>query len=69
MRETLNVQLRSSLGKKNNRRLRRSGQVPAVLYGHGQDSVSLSIATTAIEARCGTIAGWSIWPARRMKVH
>jgi large subunit ribosomal protein L25 len=49
MRETLNVQLRSSLGKKNNRRLRRSGQVPAVLYGHGQESVSLSIATSAIE--------------------
>lgn len=49
MRETLNVQLRSSLGKKNNRRLRRSGQVPAVLYGHGQESVSLSISTSAIE--------------------
>lgn len=50
MRETLNVQLRSSLGKLNNRRLRRSGHVPAVLYGHGQDCVNLSVPTASIEA-------------------
>ncbi|MEX2185808.1 MAG: 50S ribosomal protein L25 [Pirellulales bacterium] len=49
MRETLNVQLRSSIGKLHNRRLRRSGHVPAVLYGHGQECLSLSVPTVAIE--------------------
>ncbi len=49
MRETLNVQIRSSRGKLRNRRLRRSGHVPAILYGHGKDCVSLSVPTTAIE--------------------
>ena len=49
MRETLKVELRSTLGKRNNRRLRRSGHVPAVLYGHGQDSVSLAVPKAAIE--------------------
>jgi large subunit ribosomal protein L25 len=49
MRETLKVELRSTLGKRNNRRLRRSGHVPAVLYGHGQESVSLAVPKSAIE--------------------
>jgi large subunit ribosomal protein L25 len=49
MRETLKVELRSTLGKRNNRRLRRSGHIPAVLYGHGQDSVSLAVPKSAIE--------------------
>jgi large subunit ribosomal protein L25 len=49
MRETLKVDLRSSLGKRNNRRLRRAGSIPAVLYGHGQDSVSLTVPKAAIE--------------------
>ncbi len=44
MAETLNVKCREKLGSGNNRRLRRAGQVPAILYGHGEASVSLALA-------------------------
>lgn len=30
--------------------MRRAGKIPAVLYGHGQEAVSLSVATDAMEA-------------------
>lgn len=43
MAEVLNVQLRESRGKRNNKRMRLSGRLPAVLYGHGKDSLSLSL--------------------------
>ncbi|RIK73424.1 MAG: 50S ribosomal protein L25 [Planctomycetota bacterium] len=49
MRETLKVELRSSIGKRNNRRLRRAGSIPAILYGHGLDSISLAVPKAAIE--------------------
>jgi large subunit ribosomal protein L25 len=48
MAETLNVRRREKLGGGNNRRLRKTGQVPAILYGHGEASVSLAIESTAI---------------------
>jgi len=48
MAETLNVRRREKLGGGNNRRLRRTGQIPAVLYGHGEASVSLAIESSAI---------------------
>jgi len=41
MAEVLNVELRDTRGKRNARRNRRSGMLPAVLYGHGQEAVSL----------------------------
>jgi len=41
MAEVLNVELRETRGKRNARRNRRNGGLPAVLYGHGQESVSL----------------------------
>ena len=50
MAETLRVEKRQSLGKRNNVRLRRSGRVPAVLYGHGEDSVNLALASDKLEA-------------------
>jgi large subunit ribosomal protein L25 len=50
MAETLRVEKRESLGKRNNVRLRRSGRVPAVLYGHGEDSVNLVLAADKLEA-------------------
>ena len=34
MAETLQVELRTNLGKHNTRRLRRAGSIPAILYGH-----------------------------------
>ena len=43
MSETLAVESRDLRGKRNNRRLRASGKIPAVLYGHGQAPVSLSV--------------------------
>jgi large subunit ribosomal protein L25 len=43
MAENLTVQTRKDLGKRKSRQLRRDGQVPAVLYGHGAETVSLKI--------------------------
>lgn len=44
MAENLKVNRREKLGGANNRRLRKQGLVPAVLYGHGEASIALSIA-------------------------
>lgn len=49
MSEVLEVSLRESRGKLRSRRLRREGKLPAVLYGHGQDSVSLTIPADQVE--------------------
>jgi large subunit ribosomal protein L25 len=50
MAEVLNVQLRETRGKRSNRRLRAAGSIPAVLYGHGQEAISLSVPVPEIEA-------------------
>lgn len=47
---TLSVERRETVGKRRNRRLRASGKTPAVLYGHKQDVVNLSVATEQVEA-------------------
>ncbi len=39
----LAVESRANRGKHENRRLRRAGHVPAVLYGHGLESVALAV--------------------------
>ena len=43
MSETLEVESRELRGKRNNRRLRASGKIPATLYGHGKAPVSLAV--------------------------
>lgn len=43
MAETLNVQVRDAHGTRQSKRLRESGVVPAVLYGHGEKTLSLGI--------------------------
>ena len=43
MSDQLNVTKREKLGTRNSRRTRRAGQIPAVLYGHGLETVSLSV--------------------------
>jgi large subunit ribosomal protein L25 len=43
MSETLKVEVRECRGKRHARRLRQSGAVPAILYGHGEANLSLSI--------------------------
>jgi large subunit ribosomal protein L25 len=50
MSDTLKAEARSTFGKRNNIRLRRSGRTPAVLYGHGEASVSLTLAADQVEA-------------------
>jgi large subunit ribosomal protein L25 len=50
MSELLHVEKRNALGKRNNVRLRRKGRLPAVLYGHGEDPVSLTLAADEFEA-------------------
>jgi large subunit ribosomal protein L25 len=46
----LAVEPRNSQGKHNNRRLRRDGKIPGVLYGHGLENVSLAVATDTLTA-------------------
>jgi large subunit ribosomal protein L25 len=50
MAETLHVENRKELGKRHNVKLRREGRLPAVLYGHGEGSVSLSLPAEEMEA-------------------
>lgn len=47
---TLAVKLRDEHGKRANRRLRNSGRVPAVLYGHKQDAKSLTLLAEELDA-------------------
>jgi len=48
--EKLNVTLREKRGKRNSRRLRQGGSVPAVLYGHGEQNVVLSVQATELKS-------------------
>ena len=50
MSDLLEVEPRLARGKLNNRRMRRSGKLPAVLYGHGQESVSLTVCADQLDA-------------------
>jgi large subunit ribosomal protein L25 len=50
MSDVLEVTLRESRGKLRSRRLRYEGKLPAVLYGHGKESLSLTIAADQIRA-------------------
>jgi len=50
MAEEISVKVRDLRGKKNARRMRQQGQVPAVLYGHGKETVSLAVPTEELEA-------------------
>jgi large subunit ribosomal protein L25 len=48
MAAPLKVKRREKLGGSNNRRLRQQGQVPAILYGHGEANVSLALSSDAL---------------------
>jgi len=50
MSDLLEVTARESLGKLNNRRLRADGIVPAVLYGHREEAVSLKLPADQLRA-------------------
>lgn len=47
--QSLAVELRENTGKGVARRLRQEGRIPAVLYGHGQASVSLTVHAKALD--------------------
>ena len=48
MIETLEVKSREAVGTSRVRKLRATGLVPAILYGHGQENVNLAIAKDAV---------------------
>lgn len=50
MSDVLKVETRKSFGKRNNVRLRRSGRLPAILYGHGEEPVSLALLSDQVQA-------------------
>ena len=49
MAEELKVEVRQSRGKRNNRRLRKAGHIPGVLYGHGEENISLTVPGDALD--------------------
>ncbi len=48
--EVVHVEIRQSAGTRSSRKLRAAGRTPVVLYGHGEESVSLSISTEEIDS-------------------
>jgi large subunit ribosomal protein L25 len=50
MAETLKVEPRKDQGKRNSKRLRLAGKIPAVVYGHGQAAVSVAVPSEAMAA-------------------
>jgi large subunit ribosomal protein L25 len=50
MSDVLHVEVRRERGSRAARKLRQAGQIPAVLYGHGQEVVPLSLRHEEIEA-------------------
>ena len=49
MAEVFEVTRRDAFGSQNTRRLRRSGQIPAVLYGHGKETVPLAVPVQQVQ--------------------
>jgi large subunit ribosomal protein L25 len=56
-KQILNVELREESGKGISRRLRVAGRIPAVIYGKGMESVSVSVATKDISEAVGGEGG------------
>jgi large subunit ribosomal protein L25 len=50
MAEVLQVTQREGFGSRQSRRLRSAGQIPAVLYGHGQETVCLTLSADQVAA-------------------
>ena len=47
--QVLNVEVRQETGRRKVRKLRAAGKTPAVIYGHGGESISLSVPSDEIE--------------------
>lgn len=50
MAEQLQTDIRDDRGTKNARRLRQSGKIPAILYGHGKENVAIAIDSSSLQA-------------------
>jgi large subunit ribosomal protein L25 len=50
MANLLTAEPRTKFGKRNNYRLHRAGKLPAILYGHGEAAVSLTLGADQLEA-------------------
>ncbi|MFH1057569.1 MAG: 50S ribosomal protein L25 [Pseudomonadota bacterium] len=59
----LSATLRESTGKGVNRKLRATGQIPAVLYGAGKEAQSLTLAATDLEKVLKQVSGESAFLA------
>ena len=49
MAEVLQVERRETRGTQSARQMRKEGKIPAVLYGHGEETMSLTVGTSAVE--------------------
>jgi large subunit ribosomal protein L25 len=56
----LSANLREERGSKSARRLRREGQIPAVLYGHGSDPLSITIEARALRQAYASQSGGGV---------
>jgi large subunit ribosomal protein L25 len=56
---SLNASIRTERGTGVARKLRQSGQVPAIIYGHGREPQSLAINTREVERLLGSISAGS----------
>ena len=50
MAEALNVQTRQQHGKRDVRRLRAAGSIPAILYGHGEANIPLAVSADELSS-------------------
>ncbi len=50
MAEVLNVEVRQTRGKRNARRMRATGMIPVVLYGHGEETISLTVSAEQLDS-------------------
>ena len=50
MRAVLNASVRTEVGSNGVKKVRKAGRVPAVLYGHGQENVNLSVCAEELHA-------------------
>jgi large subunit ribosomal protein L25 len=50
MPTVIEAQMRTPGGKNANKRIRKAGRIPAVIYGHGKESVALSVNPTDVRA-------------------
>ena len=50
MTEVLDVKIRDQVGTRGAKRVRKAGNIPAVLYGHGSENVNLAVPAEQLEA-------------------